>query len=103
MIIEEYKNSDKKIDVLYGKKESYDTKCDILIAGMKKVGVGFNDPRLNLLILASERSDIEQYAGRIRTLNYIIIDIVDKHQILENRWKKRKKWYIEHGGKIRKE
>jgi hypothetical protein len=91
----------KIIDTLHGSKSSYKKDCDILVAGIKKAGVGFNDPRLNLLILACEVKDVEQYAGRIRALDKIIIDLVDKHRICENKWNLRKEWYLDHSAVIK--
>lgn len=72
----------------------------VLIAGTKKAGVGFDDPRLNMLILATDAKNVAQFEGRIRKSNNIIYDIVDKYNTLERHWGMRKKWWIKRGATI---
>jgi hypothetical protein len=89
-----------KITGTTSKKKTDTTKYRVLVAGMKKAGVGFNDPTLTMLILATDRKDVEQLEGRIRTSNNIIYDLVDDNPTLENHWKKRGAWYSKRGAVI---
>ena len=73
----------------------------VIIAGMKKAGIGFNDPTLTMLIIATDCKNVQQYEGRIRTLNNVIYDLVDCFSTLENHWKLREKWYIQRGAEIK--
>jgi len=90
---------------LVGTQQHYGHDKRILIGTTNKCGVGFDHPKLNSLILAS---DIEQYfvqfLGRIfRTQNVepLIFDIVDNNPILKKHARTRKSVYIEHGGVIK--
>jgi superfamily II DNA or RNA helicase len=98
--------TEEKEDVtnLIGKQQTYEISSRILIGIAGKVGVGFNHPGLNSLLLAS---DIEgyfiQYLGRVfrrKDTIPMIFDIVDKHFILTNHFKTRSEVYKEHGGKL---
>ena len=51
---------------------------------------------LSTLIMASPRTEIEQSVGRIlraRHQNPVVIDIIDSHDIFQNQWRQRKKFY----------
>jgi superfamily II DNA or RNA helicase len=51
---------------------------------------------LSTLIMASPRTDIEQSVGRIlraRHANPVVIDIIDTHDIFQNQWRQRKRFY----------
>lgn len=76
------------------------TSYRVLVAGMKKAGVGFNDPTLTMLILATDKKDVIQLEGRIRTVDNIIYDLVDNNRSLENHWKIREDWYVKRGASI---
>lgn len=76
-------------------------KSRIIIGASKKVGTGFDDPTLTMLILASDCKNVAQWEGRIRTTNNIIYDLVDNYSSFENHWSKgREPWYIKRGAKI---
>lgn len=83
------------------KKKIDTTKYRVLVAGLKKAGVGFNDPSLTMLILATDMKDVVQREGRIRTNNNIIYDLVDDYSTLENHWKQRESWYQYRGATIK--
>jgi len=72
----------------------------VIVAGMKKGGVGFNDPTLTMLILATDKKDVKQMEGRIRTTNNIIYDLVDANETLERHWETREQWYRKRGAEI---
>lgn len=99
-IYNKLKNLEENVALLIGQQKTYDLECRILVAGMKKCGVGFDDPTLTMLILASDSKNVEQFEGRIRTTDNIIYDIVDDNKTLEKHWDQREKWYIKRGAKI---
>ncbi len=99
-LVEMLKEENEDVDYLIGSKKKWREDCRILIGGIKKIGVGFNDPSRTLLILASDVKDIRQNEGRLRGYDGIIIDIVDRFPTLEKHWEFRKKWYLERGGQI---
>lgn len=80
-------------------------KCDktkrVMVAGIKKGGVGMNDPDLTMAIIAADSQDVRQPEGRIRKVNCIIYTIVDDHPRLETHWKEQEKWYNTRGATIR--
>lgn len=73
----------------------------IMVAGLKKAGVGFNDPSRTMLIMASDCKMVEQFEGRIRTINNVIYDLVDDFSTFEKHWNIRRKWYEQRGGTIK--
>lgn len=90
---------------LIGKNQEYEQKSRILIGTVGKTGVGFDHPRLNALILAS---DVEQYfiqyLGRVfrtREGEPLIFDLVDNFPLLVKHFKTRTAVYLEHGGIIK--
>ena len=85
---------------LVGTKKKYDKSARILVAGLKKGGVGLNDPDLTMLILASDVTDVRQNEGRIRTTDNIVYDIVDYYKPFENHWEMRETWYESRGATI---
>ena len=51
---------------------------------------------LSILVMASPKTDITQSVGRIlrvRHDNPIVVDIVDRHDIFQNQWKQRRRFY----------
>jgi len=98
---------EEKEDVtsLIGNKQEYEQKSRILVGTVQKTGVGFDHPKLNSLILAS---DVEQYfiqyLGRVfrcKDNEPIIFDLVDKFPLLTKHYKTRQSVYLEHGGIIK--
>jgi superfamily II DNA or RNA helicase len=103
--VERLKEMNEDVTSLIGSNQEYEQKSRILIGTASKVGVGFDHPRLDTLLLAS---DIEQYfiqyLGRVfRIQNSIpfIFDFVDDFAILRKHYKTRNDIYIEHGGTIK--
>ncbi len=72
----------------------------ILIAGRKRAGIGFDDPTRTMLVLCTDTRDVRQNEGRIRTVNNIVYDIVDRFSTLENHWDLREKWYTQRGATV---
>jgi hypothetical protein len=99
------KDEGEDVTSLIGKNQEYEQKSRILIGTVGKTGVGFDHPRLNALILAS---DVEQYfiqyLGRVfRTEDGepLIFDLVDNFALLEKHFKTRVGVYVEHGGVVK--
>ena len=81
----------------------YDPEKDnyrILVCGMKKAGVGFDNPKYNAAIIASDVKNVIQYEGRVRPVDCIIYDVVDDFPTFENHWNIRFKWYVSKGATI---
>jgi len=75
-------------------------KCQILLATYQMASEGFSIKKLNTVILATPRKNVEQSTGRIfrqrideRKVAPHIIDIVDSHSMLVNRWYVRQRFY----------
>ena len=87
---------------LLGSNQEFKETSRILIGTSNKIGVGFDHPKLNSLLLAA---DIEeyfiQYLGRVfrtKDVEPMIIDLVDDYSILNKHWNTRRGVYQEHGG-----
>lgn len=87
-------------ELYIGSKKTWDKSKRILITGVKKGGVGLNDPDLTMLILAADMKDVRQCEGRIRTVNNVVYDIIDRHRLIESHWCKRRAWYRHRGAII---
>jgi superfamily II DNA or RNA helicase len=58
---------------------------------------------LSILLMATPKTDITQSVGRILRMkhaNPIIVDIIDSHQLFQNQWKLRKRFYKKSNYKI---
>jgi superfamily II DNA or RNA helicase len=73
---------------------------DILLATFSMASEGMDIPKLNTVILASPKSDVEQSVGRIfrqkadvRKYHPLIIDIQDTFSMFKNQSKKRVAFY----------
>lgn len=93
-------NKKEDAELLIGTADKWNKKARILVAGLKKAGVGFNDPDLTMAIIASDTSDVRQYEGRIRTTDNVIYHIVDNYGSFEKHYKMCEPWYLERGAKI---
>ena len=91
---------------LVGSQKTFNHSSRILIGTVQKCGVGFDHPKLNTLLIASDLLEyFIQYLGRVfRTENVepIIFDLVDEHGILQKHYLARRKVYIEHGGIVKR-
>ena len=59
---------------------------------------------LSTLVMATPKTDITQSVGRILRMkheNPIIVDIVDSHELFQNQWKQRKRYYKKCNYRIR--
>ena len=110
-IVKRLKEEEEDVTSLIGKQQEYEQKSRILVGTTGKCSTGFDHPRLNTLILASDiQAYFVQVLGRIMRTQVedskekhipMVIDIVDKNPILERHYKVRRTVYLEHGGKIK--
>ncbi len=97
--------ADEHVTFLYGSKKEYDQNARIIVATGQKCGVGFNNAKLNALLLASDMQEyFIQYLGRVfRTpdVKPIVFDLVDNLKSLKTHYQTRKQVYRESGGDIK--
>lgn len=90
---------------LLGGASDFDKDADVLIATVQKAGVGFSHDILDMLVLASDVEEYYiQYLGRVTRrpdVAPVVVDIVDKNNVLQKHFRTRKKVYEEIGGVIR--
>jgi len=105
LLQEAFKKLGETVTILIGGKKIFNENARILIGTVQKCGVGFDHPKLNTLLIASDLLEyFIQYLGRVfrtETVEPIIFDFVDEHSILYKHYLKRRKVYIEHGGTIK--
>jgi len=103
-LYEKIKANGDTVDVYYGTQKSYDSTARVLVTTVSKSGVGFNHPKLDMLIMACDVEELFlQYLGRVfrrPDVLPIIIDIVHDLKQLNDHWKTRRAVYLETGGKI---
>ena len=78
------------------------TNCQILLATYQMASEAFSVKKLNTVILATPRKNVEQSTGRIfrqrideRKVAPHIVDIIDSHECHKRRWYIRQKFYKE--------
>lgn len=83
---------------------TFDRDARVLIGTTSKLGVGFDHPKLDALILAADVEEyFIQYLGRVfrrDDVEPIVFDLVDDHPILKRHFSTRKKVYISIGGTV---
>lgn len=93
------------VDIFVRSQTKFDYNSRILISTYSKTGVGFDHPRLDTLLIASDVEEmIGQYHGRVlrrEDVEPIIIDIVDDMRTFEKHWDTRKMYYVSTGANIR--
>jgi superfamily II DNA or RNA helicase len=98
---------EEKEDVtsLIGSNQEYEQKSRILVGTVQKTGVGFDHPRLNAMILASDVEQyFTQYLGRVfrrEDTEPVIFDLVDDYSLLKKHFSSRNSVYAEHGGIVK--
>ena len=77
---------------------------NIILGTFNMVSEGFDLPKLNTLVLASPKSDVEQSVGRIqrqlkqdRKYTPLVLDIADQFSLFSNQAKKRSAFYHKKG------
>ena len=103
-LVNRLKTVGESVTSLVGDNKDYDENSRILVATVQKAGVGFDHPKLDALILASDLEEyFIQYLGRVMRREDVepyIFDIVDNNRILKSHFYVRRKVYLEHGGEI---
>lgn len=107
-LVEELKKLGEDCDIYIASQKMVNYNCRILVSTFSKGGVGFDHPKLNMLILAADvEAFIQQYVGRIfRGGNItnkvpIIVDLLDKFDLLDKHYTTRKRFYKKSGGVIK--
>lgn len=71
--------------------------CTVTCATYALASEGYDDPRLNALVLATPSSDVNQACGRILRgsghADPVVIDVVDRYSFLYSQFVKRNKFY----------
>jgi superfamily II DNA or RNA helicase len=103
-ILEKLKEIGIEVDSLLGKNQVFNKDVRVLIGTTSKVGVGFDWPKADALLLASDLEEyFIQYLGRVfrrQDIVPIIFDLVDDHKTLIRHYNTRRKIYKKHGGEI---
>lgn len=89
-------------EILTSTKKKYNYNCRVLLTTYSKSGVGFDNPRLNMLIIAASVKEMfVQYLGRVfrgGDTPPIVVDLVDKTpSTLQAHWNERRRYYVEVG------
>lgn len=104
-LVQKLLENGEDVTSLIGKQQTYEQKSRILVGTASKAGTGFDHPRLDAMILASDiQAYFIQYLGRVlrrEDVVPLIFDIVDKNPILEKHYKVRRSVYLEHGGQVK--
>lgn len=100
-----FKEIGEDVTSLIGSQTEFEKSSRILVGIIQKVGVGFNHPKLNTLILASDALEyyVQYIARTMRTQDGtpIIFDFIDDNYSLKSHAETRSNIYIEHGGRLR--
>lgn len=93
-------------EMFVGSKKTFDTESRILLVTCSKGGVGFDHPKLDMLIIAADVENLFiQYLGRVFRRDDtipIVVDIKDKFYPFQRHLKTRMQIYLETGGVIGK-
>jgi len=104
-LIRRLEEEGEDVTSLLGKNQEFEQTSRILVGTSSKVGVGFNHPRLDALLLAADLEQyFIQYLGRVfrtKEVEPIIIDLVDNYSLLDKHFRTRRKVYQECGGTVR--
>jgi superfamily II DNA or RNA helicase len=106
VLAEKLVSSGENVTTLFGTSNTFDKSARVLVGTTQKVGVGFDFPKLDTLLLATDVENYYiQYMSRVfrtRDTHPIIFDLVDDNHVLRKHFKSRESVYIEQGGCIEK-
>jgi superfamily II DNA or RNA helicase len=104
-LVDRLEEEGEDVTSLIGSNQVFERSSRVLVGTVQKTGVGFDHPRLNSLILAS---DVEQYfvqyLGRVfRREDTVpwIFDLLDDYPLLKKHYNTRRGVYSEHGGLVK--
>ena len=104
LLVQKLSDIGEHVSSLIGSQQDFDKECRILVGTTQKCGTGFDFPKLDALIIASDAKDyFEQILGRIfrkENTTPLVFDLVDNNPILMKHYKDRKKIYMKYGGEI---
>ncbi len=105
ILLKMLRDAGESVDLFAGTTQTYNADARILVATYSKAGVGFDNPKLDMLIVAGDVEQMfEQYLGRVfRRMDTvpIIVDIVDKFHVFEKHFQTRMLTYLQSGGEIK--
>lgn len=105
ILYEALKQMGESVDIFTGTKQKYDKQARVLISTFSKAGVGFDNPKLDMLIVAGDVEEMfEQYMGRVfRRMDTVpmIVDIVDNFHVFEKHFNTRLITYVNSGGVVK--
>jgi len=104
-LLKRLEEEEEDVTSLLGSNQEYKVSSRILVGTSSKIGVGFDHPKLDALLLAG---DVEQYfvqyLGRVfrtKDVKPIIVDLVDDYSLLTKHFNTRRKIYQDHGGEVK--
>jgi superfamily II DNA or RNA helicase len=96
----------EEVEMFMGSKKTFDASSRILLVTCSKGGVGFDHPKLDMLIIAADVENLFiQYLGRVFRRDDsipIVVDFKDKFYPFQRHLKTRLKTYLETGGILNK-
>ena len=105
ILLKLFQDAGESVDLFAGTTQTYNRDARILIATYSKAGVGFDNPKLDMLIVAGDVEEMfEQYMGRVfRRMDTvpIIIDMVDNFFVFEKHFQTRMLTYVQSGGVVK--
>ena len=104
-LLKKLKNRGEDVDIFVSTSRKFNRSSRILISTYSKTGVGFDHPKLDALIVASDVEEgIEQYVGRVfrrEDVTPIVFDFLDKAHTLFKHFLSRRSLYTSIGGEVK--
>jgi superfamily II DNA or RNA helicase len=92
----------ESVDYTTGTKKKFDKEARVLVSTFSKSGVGFDHPKLDMMIVAADVKEMfDQYFGRCvrrEDVTPIFVDFVDELKTLAAHYRERKKYALSVGG-----
>jgi len=105
ILLKRLRSCGEDVDIFVGTGKTFNYESRILISTYSKTGVGFDHPRLDALIIASDvQEGIEQYVGRVfrrEDAVPIVFDFLDKMHTLFKHFLTRRELYLKIGGDVK--
>lgn len=105
ILLSKLKDAGEDVDIFVSTSRKFDRTSRILLSTYSKTGVGFDHPKLDALIVASDVEEgIEQYVGRVfrrEDVVPIVFDFLDKMHTLFKHFMTRRALYLSIGGDVK--